>query len=200
MRRWSGCLASVLVIGAVFVLAPAGAHAQSPDSGLPGIAAAVTPGISFGRRAGARHALAVEAVSLGTQIEVTGGGALGVTLDVGLWAFAVACDGLSSSCGETGMSGVVGVRYAFRPRASRRLVPYLGGGGGAIRRNDGNVGLVGAARAGVDVGLGRSSALRLETKYQPIRHSGFSEYLGRSWVEVDHLQMISVGFRMGGMP
>lgn len=200
MVRLFGCYSLALVIGAVLVLAPVGVRAQSHDSGPAGITVAVTPDLSFGRRVGSAHALQFEAVSLGTQVEVTAGGALGATLDVGLWGFAVACDGLSPSCGETGVSAVAGVRYAPRLRASRRLVPYLGGGGGAIRLNDGNVGLVASARAGVDIGLGRSSALRLETKYQPIRQSGFSDHLGRTRVEVDHLQMISVGFRMGRMP
>jgi hypothetical protein len=199
MARWFGCSSMVVVIGAILVLAPGGVHAQGHDPAPPGFTVAVTPDLSIGRRLASAHALAFEAVSLGTQVEVTRGGALGVTLDVGLWAFAVACTGVAPSCGETGVSAVAGVRYAPRLWASRRVVPYLGGGAGALRLNDGHVGLVGSARAGVDIGLGRNSALRLETKYQPIRQSGYSDPIDRHWVEVDHLQMISVGFRMGRM-
>jgi hypothetical protein len=189
-----------MVIGAALVLAPAGVHAQGHDLDGRGVTVAVTPDLSFGRRIGAAHALFIEAASLGTQVEVTAGGALGATLDVGLWAFAVTCDGMSPSCGETGVSAVAGIRYAPLLRSPRRLAPYLGGGGGAIRLNNGAVALVGSARAGLDIGLGPSSALRLQMAYQPIRQSGDSGYPTRSWVEVTHLQVISVGLRMGRMP
>lgn len=199
-RDWRfGCRGLVMVMAAALVGAPGGARAQGHDPGARGITVAVTPDLSFARRVGSAHALLFEAVSLGTQIEVTTGGALGATLDLGLWGFAVMCD-WRSPCGETGVSAVAGVRYAPRFIASHGVAPYLGGGGGAIRYNHGPVSLMGSVRAGIDIALGRRSALRIETKYQPIRHAGHSPHLGEKWVEVDHLQSISVGFRMGRVP
>lgn len=170
---------SVLFLGLILTLPFSGSEGQQSSASIPEPAFAVTPEISIGRWVTSGHSRSGNAVSIGLQLELPARRPLSVTVDANAWGSSVMCPlGISDSpCGETGVSGIVGLRYAPPFAIRGRMTPWLGGGGGMIRWNDGVVAAIGSARIGVDVGLGARSSLRAETRYQPIWHSGYAEQL-----------------------